>query len=492
MDDTLAAPAAEAPPTHEDDLLTTVDAQDLQDVKVPELMRLAREAGVDTNAELSRQGIIRRILAAHDQPIPAHGVLEVVRDGYGFLRGPESSYLPSDDDVYVPPQFVRDHALQSGDTIEAIVRAPRNNGERYFAVEELIEVNHALAVVGSGPASITVAADVRRAGHAVTIFEAFHKPGGVLLYGIPEFRLPKSIVHEEIETLRAMGVEIRTNFVVGRTRKLTDLLDEEGYDAIFVGTGAGLPRFLDIEGENLIGVFSANEYLTRSNLMRAFDREKADTPIFPSRHVAVIGGGNVAMDAARTALRLGAESVKLVYRRTAAEMPARKEEVEHAREEGVSFQFLTNPVRILGDDQEKVVGMECLKYELGPPDESGRRRPVPLDGSEFSLEVDTVIVAIGNDSNPLISQTTPELAIDPRGNVVVDPAGQSSIRRIFAGGDIVLGAATVILAMGEGPAARIRERLGAWQAAAARGEVGSLLAGGASVDALRLLADELL
>ena len=323
------------------------------------------------------------------------------------------------------------------------------------------ETGRRVAVVGSGPASITVAADVRRAGHAVTIFEAFHKPGGVLLYGIPEFRLPKDIVHQEIETLRQMGVEIRTNYVVGRTRKLTDLIDKEGYDAIFVGTGAGLPRFLDIPGENLIGVFSANEYLTRSNLMRAYDRGKADTPIYRSHRVAVIGGGNVAMDAARTALRLGAEEVLLVYRRTATEMPARIEEVAHAREEGINFRFLTNPVRILGDADERVVGMECLEYQLGEPDESGRRRPVPISGSEFTLEVDTVIVAIGNDSNPLISQTTPELKTNRRGNVVVDDHGQSSIRRIFAGGDIVLGAATVILAMGEGrtAAAAINEML---------------------------------
>lgn len=307
-----------------------------------------------------------------------------------------------------------------------------------------------VAVVGSGPASITVAADVRRAGHHVTMFEAFHKAGGVLLYGIPEFRLPKDIVHSEIQILEAMGVEIRTNFVVGRTRKLTDLLTVEGYDAVFVGTGAGLPRFMGIEGESLIGVFSANEYLTRTNLMRAYDREHAVTPIYDSQVVAVIGGGNVAMDAARMAVRLGAREVHLLYRRTRREMPARVEEVQHAEEEGVRFQFLTNPIRILGDSEDRVVEVECLRYELGERDDSGRCRPVPVPGSEFRLAVDTVIVAIGNASNPLISQTTPELETNRYGNIVVDEAQQSSIQRIYAGGDIVLGAATVILAMGEG------------------------------------------
>ncbi len=313
------------------------------------------------------------------------------------------------------------------------------------------ETGKRVAVIGSGPASITVAADVRREGHAVTLFEAFHKPGGVLIYGIPEFRLPKTIVQQEIETLQAMGVELKTNFLVGRTRKLQDLIDKDGFDAVFVGTGAGLPKFMNIEGENLVGVFSANEYLTRANLMRAYDTGRADTPIFKSRKVAVLGGGNVAMDSARMAVRLGAQEVHLVYRRTEAEMPARVEEVGHAKEEGVLFHMLQNPCRILGNDFGLVTGMECLRYTLGEPDDSGRRRPVEIPGSEFVMEVDTVIVAIGNESNPLIRQTTPGLAVNRRGNLVVAPeTGKTSIDRIYAGGDIVLGAATVILAMGEG------------------------------------------
>jgi glutamate synthase (NADPH) small chain len=307
-----------------------------------------------------------------------------------------------------------------------------------------------VAVVGSGPAGLVVAADVRREGHAVTIFEAFHKPGGVMVYGIPEFRLPKRIVQVEIDTLKAMGVELRTDFVVGRTRKLTDFLDQDGFDAVFVATGAGLPKFMGIDGENLVGVFSANEYLTRVNLMKAYDRDKSDTPIMQSRKVAVLGGGNVAMDAARTALRLGADEVHLIYRRTEVEMPARVEERHHAQEEGVVFHVLENAKRIFGDEYGCVRGMECIRYELGEPDASGRRRPVEIPGSEFEMPLDTVIVAIGNDSNPLIKQTTPEIATNRWGNIVADANGQTSIERVYAGGDIVLGAATVILAMGQG------------------------------------------
>ncbi len=307
-----------------------------------------------------------------------------------------------------------------------------------------------VAVIGSGPASITVAADVRREGHAVTIFEAFHKPGGVLLYGIPEFRLPKVIVQNELEILRRMGVEVQTNFVVGRTRTVQQLLEEDGYDAVFIGTGAGLPKFMEIEGENLVGVFSANEYLTRSNLMRAYDRAHSFTPIYRSERVAVIGGGNVAMDAARTAVRLGAKEVSIVYRRTRAELPARKEEIAHAEEEGVTFHFLQTPTKILGDSQGRVRAIECQRFELGEPDPSGRRRPVAIPGSEFIREVDTVIVAIGNESNPLIRQTTTGLETNRWGNIVTDGHGRTSMDRVFAGGDIVLGAATVILAMGEG------------------------------------------
>jgi len=307
-----------------------------------------------------------------------------------------------------------------------------------------------VAVIGSGPAGLVVAADCKREGHHVTLFEAFHKMGGVLRYGIPEFRLPNSIIDEEIATLNDMGVELITNFVVGRTRKLTDLIEKDKYDAVFIGTGAGLPIFSGIEGENLVGVFSANEYLTRANLMRAYDKEHADTPIFSSKIVAVLGGGNVAMDSARMAKRMGAETVYVIYRRTENEMPARKEEVLHAKEEGIEFRFLENVKRIIGDNYSCVNSVECLRYELGDPDESGRRKPVEITGSEFIQEVDTVIVAIGNGSNPLISQTTPQLKVNRKGNVLVDGTQKTSMDRVFAGGDIVLGAATVILAMGEG------------------------------------------
>ncbi len=326
----------------------------------------------------------------------------------------------------------------------------RENG-RVKPPEVKAETGKKTAVIGSGPASLTVAADVRREGHAVTMFEAFHKPGGVMMYGIPEFRLPKGIVQNEIDTLQAMGVEIVTDFVVGRTRTIQQLMEKDGFDAVFVGTGAGLPKFMNIEGENLVGVFSANEYLTRSNLMRAYDAERADTPVARGRHVAVLGGGNVAMDAARTALRLGAEAVHLIYRRTEKEMPARVEEVAHAREEGVRFHLLQNVQRILGGEDGRVQAVECLKYELGAPDDSGRRRPLPIPDSEFTLPMDTVVVAIGNDSNPLVPSTTPDLDVNRWGNIVADEASlQTSMKGVYAGGDIVLGAATVILAMGQG------------------------------------------
>ncbi len=318
-----------------------------------------------------------------------------------------------------------------------------------------------LAVIGTGPAGIVVAADVRRQGHDVTIFEAFHKPGGVMVYGIPEFRLPKKIVQSEIDSLSAMGVKVVTNYVVGKTRKLGDLISKDGFDAVFIGTGAGLPKFMGVEGENLVGVFSANEYLTRSNLMKAYD-PASDTPIYPSRKVAVLGGGNVAMDAARTAVRLGAEHVHLLYRRTEVEMPARIEEREHAKEEGVSFHILTNVKHFIGNDDGVLTAMECLRYELGEPDTSGRRRPVEIKGSEFIMDIDTAIVAIGNDSNPLIEQTTDGLKVNKWGNIVVDEKQMTSIDGVYAGGDIVLGAATVILAMGQGRTAAnsINERLG--------------------------------
>jgi len=327
------------------------------------------------------------------------------------------------------------------------------------------ETGKQVGIIGTGPAGLTVAADVRREGHRVTLFEAFHKSGGVMVYGIPEFRLPKEIVQKEINTLTAMGCEFKTNFVIGRTRKIEDLLEKDGFDALFIGTGAGLPRFMNIEGENLVGVYSANEYLTRSNLMRAYDKKRAATPIFDSEKVAVLGGGNVAMDAARTAVRLGAKEVHLIYRRTEVEMPARVEEISHAKEEGVLFHTLQNPKRILADEKGWVRGIECLRYELGEPDDSGRRRPIALENSEFEIELDTVIVAIGNDSNPLIRQTTPGLKTNPWGNIIADENGKTSLHRIYAGGDIVLGAATVILAMGEGrkAAVSINKLLAQWK-----------------------------
>ena len=314
------------------------------------------------------------------------------------------------------------------------------------------ETGKKVAIVGSGPGGIVAAADTRRAGHDVTLFEAFHKPGGVMVYGIPEFRLPKAIVQKEIDTLTKMGVKIVYNFIVGKTRTIQQLLKEDGFDAVYIGVGAGLPNFMRIEGESLVGVYSANEYLTRANLMKAYSYGSgADTPIARSKIVAVIGGGNVAMDSARTALRLGAEKVYLIYRRTEKEMPARIEEVHHAQEEGIEFRILQSPKRIIGDENSHVTAIECLKFELGEPDDSGRRRPVPIEGSEFIIELDTVIMAIGNKPNPLIAQTTPELEISKWGTIVVDEETMAtSIPGVFAGGDIVSGAATVILAMGQG------------------------------------------
>ena len=305
-----------------------------------------------------------------------------------------------------------------------------------------------VAVVGSGPAGLTAAADLAKMGYDVTIFEALHKPGGVLVYGIPEFRLPKAIVEAEVEYVKSLGVEVRIDSVIGRLYSIQELFDM-GYGAVFIGIGAGSPMFMGIPGENLNGVYSANEYLTRSNLMKAYLFPKYHTPIKTGKRVAVIGGGNVAMDAARTARRLGAESVYLIYRRSEAEMPARIEERERAKEEGIIFHLLTLPVRILGDDRGRVRAIECIRMELGEPDESGRRRPIPVKGSEFALEVDTVVVAIGTSANPLLPRSTPGLKLNEEGYIVVDEeTGKTSLEGVYAGGDIVTGSATVISAMG--------------------------------------------
>ncbi|MDR2176722.1 MAG: NADPH-dependent glutamate synthase [Treponema sp.] len=307
-----------------------------------------------------------------------------------------------------------------------------------------------IAVIGSGPAGLTAAADLAREGHKVTVFEALHRTGGVMVYGIPEFRLPKRIVQAEVDGLAAIGVNFQTNYLAGRTRTIGELLEEDGYDAVFIGAGAGLPKFLGVPGEHYAGVLSANEYLTRANLMKAYREDLAATPSFRAKTAAVIGGGNVAMDAARMALRLGAEQVHVIYRRAREEMPARAEEVEHAREEGIVFDFLRNPVRILGNDRGFVTGMELRQFRLGETDQSGRRSPVAIPGSKYNFDCDMVIVALGNDPNPLLTRTSPGLAAGKRGQIIVDENQKSSLDRVYAGGDIVLGAATVILAMGEG------------------------------------------
>jgi len=307
-----------------------------------------------------------------------------------------------------------------------------------------------VAIVGSGPAGLTAAGDLIKLGHAVTIFEALHKPGGVLVYGIPEFRLPKNIVQAECDFLADMGVEFQNSTVIGKMDTIDELF-EMGYDAIFIGTGAGLPNFMGIPGENLIGIYSANEYLTRSNLMRAFDFPNYDTPIIHGKNVAVLGGGNTAMDAVRTALRLGADNAYIVYRRSEKEMPARDEEIHHAKEEGIQFRLLTAPIRFLGNSDGRVQAMECIRMELGEPDASGRRRPVPIEGSNYVMEVDLVVVGIGNSSNPLIPKTTPGLKCNKWGNIIADEETMLTSRKgVYAGGDIVTGGATVILAAGAG------------------------------------------
>ena len=310
---------------------------------------------------------------------------------------------------------------------------------------------HRVAVIGSGPASLACAGDLAKRGFDVTVFEALHTPGGVLVYGIPEFRLPKEIVRREIDGLRELGVDIECNMVIGKILSI-DELEERGYEAVFIGTGAGLPKFMNIPGENLPGVLSANEFLTRVNLMKAY-REDSDTPIRRSSRVAVVGGGNVAMDAARCALRLGAKEVSIVYRRSEAELPARREEVEHAKEEGIVFRFLTNPTEILAGEDGTVGALKCVEMELGEADASGRRRPVTKEGSDFVIKADTVIMALGTSPNPLIKSTTEGLETQKWGGIVADEHGLTSRENVYAGGDAVTGAATVILAMGAGKAA---------------------------------------
>ncbi len=346
-----------------------------------------------------------------------------------------------------------------GETLRGVHGEPVGIGylERYVAdwaaanladpPEPAAPSGHRVAVVGSGPAGLTAAGELVKDGHQVTVFEAFHEPGGVLVYGIPEFRLPKRIVRREVDRLVAQGVRIECDAVIGRTFTLPELRKE--YDAVFVAVGAGLPVFLDIPGENLKGVYSANEYLTRVNLMGAW-RPDGETPVLRGRRVAVVGGGNVAMDAVRTARRLGAEDAVIVYRRSRAELPARLEEVHHAEQEGIRFEFLTAPLRVLGDGDHWVTGLACRRMELGDPDASGRRRPVPVAGSGFTLPCDTLVVAIGTRANPLLTSTAPDLRLDPRGYIETDDAGRTSMPGVYAGGDIVRGAATVILAMGDG------------------------------------------
>jgi glutamate synthase (NADPH/NADH) small chain len=314
---------------------------------------------------------------------------------------------------------------------------------------KVLSTGKRVAVIGAGPAGLTAAADLVKLGHEVVIFEALHRPGGVLMYGIPEFRLPKSIVEVEADYVRKLGVDIRASCLVGRTHTIPELL-KSGFDAVFIGTGAGLPEFLGIPGENLGGIYSANEFLIRVNLMKAYTFPECDTPIRIGKKVAVIGGGNVTMDSARSALRLGAEEVCIVYRRSREEMPARLEEIENAEEEGITCRFLANPTKFIGDEKGWVKGMECICMELGPPDESGRRRPIPVKGSEFVMDVDTVIVAIGRTPNPIIQSTTEGLIVTKWGTIVADDSGKTNIEGVYAGGDIVTGEATVISAMGAG------------------------------------------
>ncbi len=332
-------------------------------------------------------------------------------------------------------RFVADYEAEKGEV--KLPEKPKPTGRK-------------VAVIGSGPGGLTCASDLIQAGHQVTLFEALHKAGGVLVYGIPEFRLPKAIVGREVEYIQKLGVEVVVNAVVGRLYTVDELLNEQGYDAVYIGIGAGLPMFLGIPGENLNGVYSANEFLTRANLMKAYLFPEYDTPIKVAKRPAIVGGGNVAMDSARVALRLGAEKVYLIYRRSEAEMPARKAEVHHAHEEGIEFLLLTNPTGFIDDGKGNVCAVECVKMELGEPDESGRRRPIPVKGSEFQVEIDVAISALGARANPLLPKTMPDLKLNKKGYIMADETGMTSARGVFAGGDIVTGAATVISAMGAG------------------------------------------
>lgn len=398
------------------------------EVRIPEFIRLLRENDIKQAYEVitatnNLPAVCGRVCPQEDQ-CEAGCVLHNKGDSVAIGR---------------LERFVADwamaHGISSGD-------APReSNGKK-------------VAVVGGGPAGLTCAGDLARNGYRVTIFEAFHELGGVLIYGIPEFRLPKALVKQEIEGLRRLGVEFETNVLVGRSVTVDELF-EEGYEAVFIGSGAGLPQFMNIPGESLNGVYSANEYLTRINLMKAYQFPKSHTPVKKAARVMVVGGGNVAMDAARSALRMGASEVHIVYRRSEEEMPARVEEVYHAKEEGIIFDILTNPVEILGKDGW-VTGIRCIRMELGEPDQSGRRRPIPVKGSEFTMEADAVIMAIGTRPNPLIGATTPELKTQSWGGIIVkEETGETTRENVYAGGDAVTGAATVILAMGAGKKAAL-------------------------------------
>ena len=346
--------------------------------------------------------------------------------------------------------FVDEYVLKNLNARQNVFAALRAS---LSVLEGLRDLSLTDTIIGSGPSGLTCAGDLAKLGYDVTVFEALHTAGGVLVYGIPEFRLPKAIVRKEIDTLKAIGVKIETNMVIGKILSISELFDD-GFEAVFIGTGAGLPRFMGIPGENLCGVYSANEFLTRINLMKAY-KDKSSTPIMHAKNVAVVGGGNVAMDAARSALRLGAENVYIVYRRGEAELPARAEEVEHAKEEGIIFRLLTNPTEIIPDENGNVSKLRCVKMGLGDPDESGRRKPIEITGSEFDIDVDCVIMSIGTSPNPLIKSTTEGLECSARGGIITDDDGLTSIEGVYAGGDAVTGAATVILAMGAGKKAAL-------------------------------------